>query len=60
MTSPRLSPAAACSDSYAGLGLDPPAWTVERADTPQRTATGPGGPTAVVTGDVLLIRRAGG
>ncbi|WP_282792016.1 class I SAM-dependent methyltransferase [Streptomyces sp. CC224B] len=42
----------------AGLGLDPAAWTVERADAPRRTATGPGGETAEVTDHVLLVRRA--
>ncbi|MFC6937958.1 hypothetical protein ACFQHO_51905 [Actinomadura yumaensis] len=41
----------------AGLGLDPAAWTVERADAPRRTATGPGGRTAEVTDHVLIIRR---
>ncbi|MFI6631071.1 class I SAM-dependent methyltransferase [Nonomuraea fuscirosea] len=41
----------------AGIGLDPAAWTVERADTPRRIATGPGGRTAEVTDHVLLIRR---
>ncbi|MFD7296486.1 SAM-dependent methyltransferase [Streptomyces sp. NPDC059897] len=42
----------------AGIGLDPATWTVERADTPRRTASGPGGHTAEVTDHVLLIRRA--
>ncbi|SEK68672.1 SAM-dependent methyltransferase [Nonomuraea pusilla] len=41
----------------AGVGLDPTAWTVERADAPRRVATGPGGRTAEVTDHVLLIRR---
>lgn len=41
----------------AGIGLDPLAWTVERADSPRRTATGPDGRTAEVTDHVLLIRR---
>ncbi|GAA1578988.1 class I SAM-dependent methyltransferase [Actinomadura kijaniata] len=41
----------------AGIGLDAAAWTVERADAPRRTATGPGGRTAEVTDHVLLIRR---
>ncbi|PRX97967.1 class I SAM-dependent methyltransferase [Allonocardiopsis opalescens] len=41
----------------AGIGLDPAAWTVERADAPRRTATGPDGRTAEVTDHVLLIRR---
>jgi len=41
----------------AGIGLAPQTWTVERADTPCRTATGPDGRTAEVTDHVLLIRR---
>ncbi|NUW33357.1 class I SAM-dependent methyltransferase [Nonomuraea sp. SMC257] len=41
----------------AGLALDPATWTVERADTPRRIATGPDGRTAEVTDHVLLIRR---
>ncbi|WP_153415916.1 class I SAM-dependent methyltransferase [Nocardia macrotermitis] len=41
-----------------GLALDPARWTVERADTPRRIATGPGGQTAEVTDHILLIRRA--
>ncbi|MGW4472571.1 class I SAM-dependent methyltransferase [Nonomuraea sp. NPDC004354] len=41
----------------AGIDLDPPTWTVERADTPRRIATGPGGRTAEITDHVLLIRR---
>ncbi|WP_256104801.1 class I SAM-dependent methyltransferase [Streptomyces sp. ODS05-4] len=41
----------------AGLALDPAAWTVERADAPRRTATGPDGRTAEVTDHVLIIRR---
>lgn len=41
----------------AGLGLDPRRWPVVRADMPRRRATGPGGRTATVTDNVLLIRR---
>jgi SAM-dependent methyltransferase len=41
----------------ADIDLDETAWTVERADTPRRTATGPDGRTAEVTDHVLLIRR---
>ncbi|MFD0419892.1 class I SAM-dependent methyltransferase [Streptomyces sp. NPDC127108] len=41
----------------AGIGLDPATWTVERADAPRRTATGPDGRTADVIDHVLLIRR---
>ncbi|MDB1086552.1 class I SAM-dependent methyltransferase [Streptomyces sp. ACA25] len=41
----------------AGIGLDPATWTVERAATTRRTATGPGGRTAEVTDHVLIIRR---
>ncbi|CAL9638304.1 hypothetical protein SUDANB15_06248 [Streptomyces sp. enrichment culture] len=43
----------------ADIGLDPATWTVERADTPRRTATGPDGRTAEVTDHVLLVRRTG-
>lgn len=43
----------------AGIGLDSATWTVERADAPRRTATGPGGRTAEVTDHILLIRRTG-
>jgi SAM-dependent methyltransferase len=42
----------------AGIDLVPGTWTVERADTPRRIATGPDGRTAEVTDHVLLIRRA--
>jgi SAM-dependent methyltransferase len=41
----------------AGIGLDRATWTVERADTPHRTATGPDGRTAEVVDHILLIRR---
>jgi SAM-dependent methyltransferase len=41
-----------------GIALDAARWTVERADAPRRTATGPDGRTAEVTDHVLLIRRA--
>ncbi|MEU2289850.1 class I SAM-dependent methyltransferase [Streptomyces bacillaris] len=40
-----------------GLALDPAGWTVERADAPRRTATGPDGTTAEVTDHVLCVRR---
>ncbi|WP_067474823.1 class I SAM-dependent methyltransferase [Actinomadura hibisca] len=40
-----------------GIDLDTSTWTVERADAPRRTATGPDGRTAEVTDHVLLIRR---
>jgi SAM-dependent methyltransferase len=43
----------------AGLGLAPAGWSVERAESPRRTATGPGGRTAEVVDHVLLIRRTG-
>ncbi|WJV50892.1 class I SAM-dependent methyltransferase [Streptomyces flavofungini] len=46
-------------DIAAGIDLDPATWTVERADAPRRTATGPDGRTAEVTDHVLLIRRTG-
>lgn len=44
----------------ADLDLEPARWTVVRADTPRRQATGPGGATATVIDNVLVIRRAGG
>jgi len=45
--------------AHAGeLALDPEKWPVLRADMPRRRATGPGGRTAIVTDNVLLIQRA--
>ncbi|GAB7050396.1 class I SAM-dependent methyltransferase [Catenuloplanes indicus] len=44
----------------ASLDLDPAGWSVLRADMPRRPATGPGGRTATVTDNVLLIQRAAG
>ncbi|MFD3625454.1 class I SAM-dependent methyltransferase [Streptomyces sp. NPDC058698] len=41
----------------ADIALDPGTWTVERADSPRRTAAGPDGRTAEVTDHVLIIRR---
>jgi SAM-dependent methyltransferase len=43
----------------AELALDPVEWSIERADTPRRQATGPAGRTAAVVDHVLVIRRAG-
>lgn len=43
---------------HAELDLPTSTWTVERADTCEREATGPGGQTATVTDHVLLLRRA--
>ncbi|GAA2096474.1 class I SAM-dependent methyltransferase [Actinomadura alba] len=40
------------------LALDSAEWSIERADTPQRQATGPAGRTATVVDHVLVIRRA--
>ncbi|ROO61949.1 methyltransferase family protein [Micromonospora sp. Llam0] len=40
-----------------GLDLDPQQWRVLRAAMPQRRATGPGGQTATVTDNVLLVQR---
>jgi SAM-dependent methyltransferase len=42
----------------AELALDPSRWQVERADMPRRQARGPGGQTATVVDNVLVIRRA--
>ncbi|MFG2003970.1 class I SAM-dependent methyltransferase [Spirillospora sp. NPDC048911] len=41
----------------AELALDA-GWSIERADTPKRQATGPEGRTATVTDHVLILRRA--
>jgi SAM-dependent methyltransferase len=41
----------------AGLDLDPGRWRILRADMPRRTATGPGGRTATVIDNVLLVQR---
>ncbi|MFI8090812.1 class I SAM-dependent methyltransferase [Streptomyces sp. NPDC086080] len=41
----------------AEIALDPRTWTVERADSPRRTATGPDGQTAEVTDHVLIVHR---
>ncbi|MEV6598698.1 class I SAM-dependent methyltransferase [Actinoplanes sp. NPDC051346] len=41
----------------AELGLDPDQWPVPRADMPRRRAVGPGGQTATITDNVLLIQR---
>lgn len=43
----------------AELALDPEQWPVLRADMPRRRATGPGGRTAIVTDNVLLVQWAG-
>ncbi|WP_438295751.1 class I SAM-dependent methyltransferase [Streptomyces sp. HUAS TT7] len=40
-----------------GIDLDPAVWTVERAESPHRTATGPDGRTAQVIDNVLLVCR---
>jgi hypothetical protein len=45
------------AEVHASLDLDPAGWTVERADTPRREATGPEGQTATVTDHVLLLLR---
>ncbi|MEU8205646.1 class I SAM-dependent methyltransferase [Streptosporangium sp. NPDC049046] len=44
-------------ETAAELALDPARWSVVRADMPHRRATGPGGQTATVTDNVLLIQR---
>ncbi|MEO3752469.1 class I SAM-dependent methyltransferase [Streptomyces sp. B6B3] len=43
----------------ADLALDPAEWSIERAESPRRRATGPAGETATVVDHVLVIRRAG-
>lgn len=47
------------AEVLADIDLDPTTWVVRRADTPTRQATGPGGQTAVVTDNVLLVERVG-
>ncbi|GAA2444239.1 class I SAM-dependent methyltransferase [Actinomadura vinacea] len=42
------------------LDLDPGHWSVLRADTPRRRATGPAGETATVTDNILLVQRTAG
>ncbi|WP_123390155.1 SAM-dependent methyltransferase [Nocardioides aurantiacus] len=42
----------------ADLDLHPSTWIVERADTPTRRATGPGGQDAEVIDHVLTLRRS--
>lgn len=44
----------------AELNLDPQQWPILRADMPRRRATGPGGKTAIVTDNVLVLRRTAG
>ena len=41
----------------ADLALDPAEWSIERADSPRRQATGPGGEIATVVDHVLVVRR---
>ncbi|APU14733.1 MULTISPECIES: class I SAM-dependent methyltransferase [Actinoalloteichus] len=41
------------------LALDPEEWWIERADSPERRATGPDGSTATVVDHVLVLRRTG-
>lgn len=41
----------------ADMALAPGTWTVERADAPRRTATGPDGRSADVIDHVLIVRR---
>lgn len=48
------------SEIAAELNLDPEQWPILRADMPRRRATGPGGKTATVTDNVLVLRRTAG
>lgn len=42
---------------FAELALDPARWRLERADMPRRRKRGPGGRTATVIDNVLVVRR---
>ena len=46
------------AEVFAELALEPDRWQVERADMPRRQATGPGGQTASVVDNVLVVRHA--
>ncbi|WP_200824935.1 class I SAM-dependent methyltransferase [Nonomuraea solani] len=45
------------TETAADLDLDPALWSVVRAGTPSRQATGPAGETATVIDNVLIIQR---
>ena len=45
------------AEMAADLALDMAHWPVRRADMPSRSATGPGGRTATVVDNVLLLQR---
>ncbi|MEO6997152.1 MAG: class I SAM-dependent methyltransferase [Terracoccus sp.] len=44
-------------ESLAALALSPQQWRTERCAAPQRAASGPSGQTAVVTENVIVLRR---
>ncbi len=44
-------------ETLEALRLDPARWTVERADSPRRPATGPDGTTGVLVDNVIAARR---
>lgn len=46
------------AEVFAELDLDPVRWRAERLDRPRREAVGPSGRTALVTDNVLAVRRA--
>ena len=50
-------PVPAPREVAADLDLDPAEWSIERADSPRRQATGPGGEIATVVDHVLVVRR---
>ncbi|PRY40745.1 class I SAM-dependent methyltransferase [Umezawaea tangerina] len=45
------------AETLAGLRLEDGAWTVERADAPERETTGPEGQTATVADNVIAVKR---
>lgn len=48
------------AEELAALDLSPRRWHTERLDAPQRRATGPDGQSAVVTDNVIALRRLPG
>jgi chemotaxis protein methyltransferase CheR len=45
-------------ETFESLHLDPQEWTVERADSPEREATGPDGTPGILIDNVIAARRS--